>query len=1002
MRAMINAAKRLILRTILFGLAPMLNVFAAMYPALRAMLRRHNAIAQIQLKDGSIGRHFIISDGRVRAIAGLHPKPDVVMMFKDVDTALTMMQPKQDMGEIVHAAKNFKVQIVGPDTLTVWWMQTLNFMMKAGLQFGTPQRDGTVRYTNVTNGGPLFVYVRDGRIVRVTPIDFDAKDAPSWTIQARGRQFTPRRQGVVAPHALAVKSTTYSERRVLYPMKRVDFDPNGARNPQNRGISKYERISWDDALTIVANEIRRQKRTYGLGSIFIPMSSHHQWGNIGYYLSALTRFGNLIGFTRMAANPDSWEGWYWGAMHHWGHSQRVGVAGNYGTVEDCLQNAEQIVFWSSDPESTNGAYAGFESTQRRMWARELGIPFIHIDPHYNPTAQLFGGRWIPIRPATDAALAIAIMYVWIEEGLYDVDYVRTRTTGFDEWRAYVMGESDGVPKTPEWQEPETGVPAKDVRALARLWAKKKTYLSCGMSGTGFGGAGRGATGQQWARCMVMLMAMRGLGKPGINMGGLQAGTPVDHEFYFPGYADGGISGELQWTGNAVNNYQRMPHVLSMNPVRQLIPRQQVPDAIMKGQVTGYLWDGIAPEIQFAPFTYPMPGYPRIHMIYKYGGSSFSTLTESNRMVEAYRHESIEFVVNQSIWTEGEAQFADVILPACTNLERWDIGEWSGSGGYAWHGFNTVNHRVIALQHKCIEPLGESKSDYQIFQEILQRLGLGAVFTEGCSELDWVKRIFDGSELPKHVSWKEFVKKGYFVVPPEVEALRSPVNFRWFAEGRAKDIPEPQPLPAQWAEEFGKGLQTPSGKLEFIPENLKRHDPNNPERPVLNRYMRSWEGPHTAGIAERYPLQMIATHSRYSFHTHVDGKKSAVNDIEEHRACIGGHYYYLLRMNDLDARERQIKHRDLVKIWNDRGAVICAADVSPLVARGVVKSYESSAEYQMIEIDGERVEIGGCLNVLTSSRPQSRGTSSMAPNSCMAQVERWRSAERFGAARRSAA
>jgi molybdopterin guanine dinucleotide-containing S/N-oxide reductase-like protein len=1002
MRAMITAVKRTILRTMLFGVAPMLSVLAALYPALRAMLRRHNAIAQIQLKDGSIGRHFIVRNGRVRSKSGLHPKPDVVMMFKDVGTALTMMKPEPDMGEVVHAAKNFMVQVAGSDPLVVWWMQTLNFMLKAGLKFGTPQRDGTIRYTNLTNGGPLFIYVRDGRIVRVTPIDLDAKDAPSWTIQARGREFTPRRQAVVAPHALAVKSTTYSERRVLYPMKRVDFDPNGARNPQNRGISKYERISWDEALTIVANEIRRQKRTYGLGSIFIPFSSHHQWGNIGYYLSALTRFGNLIGFTRMAANPDSWEGWYWGAMHHWGHSQRVGVAGNYGTVEDCLQHAEQIVFWSSDPESTFGAYSGMESSQRRMWARELGIEFVHIDPHYNSTAQLFGGRWIPIRPQTDAALAIAIMYVWIKEGLYDAEYVRTRTTGFDEWRAYVMGETDGVPKTPEWQEPETGVPAKDVRALARLWAKKKTYLSCGMSGAGFGGAGRGATGQQWARCMVMLMAMRGLGKPGINMGGLQAGTPVDHEFYFPGYADGGISGELQWTGNAVNNYQRMPHVLSMNPVRQLIPRQQIPEAIIKGHATGYLWDGIAPEIQFAPFTYPMPGYPRIHMIYKYGGSAFSTMTESNRMVEAYRHESIEFVVNQSIWAEGEAQFADVILPACTNLERWDIGEWSGSGGYAWHGFNNVNHRVIALQHKCIEPLGESKSDYQIFQEILERLGLGAVFTEGCSELDWCKRIFDGSELPKYISWKKFVKKGYFIVPPEAEALRSPVNFRWFAEGRAKDIAEPQPLPAQWAEDFGKGLQTPSGKLEFIPENLKRHDPDNPERPVLNRYMPAWEGPHTAGLAERYPLQMIATHSRYSFHTHVDGKNGVINDIEDHRACIGGHYYYLLRMNDLDARERGIGHRDLVKIWNDRGAVILAADVSPLVTRGVVKSFESSAEYQMIEVDGERVEIGGCLNVLTSSRPQTRGTSSMAPNSCLVQVERWRNATRFAAAQRTAA
>jgi trimethylamine-N-oxide reductase (cytochrome c) len=74
----------------------------------------------------------------------------------------------------------------------------------------------------------------------------------------------------------------------------------------------------------------------------------------------------------------------------------------------------------------------------------------------------------------------------------------------------------------------------------------------------------------------------------------------------------------------------------------------------------------------------------------------------------------------------------------------------------------------------------------------------------------------------------------------------------------------------------------------------------------------------------------------------------------------------------------------------------------MVARGVVKSFESSAEYQMIEVDGERVEIGGCLNTLTPSRPQSRGTSSMAPNSCMVQVERWQNAERFAAAQLTAA
>ncbi len=414
------------------------------------MLREYNIVAQIQLKDRSLGRHFIIADGKVKSRAGLHPRPDVAMIFKDVDTALVFLNPNPKMNEVVHAAKNFKVQVMGRDLLCVWFMQLLNLMNSSGLEQGVAVRDGTRRYTMLTNGGPLFVFVRDGRILRCTPIDFDDRDAGPWTIRARGRTFSPRRQATVAPHALAMKSAVYSAKRILYPMKRVDFDPNGDRNPQTRGISGYKRITWDEALDLVAGEIQRQKRVHGPGSIVIPMSSHHQWGNVGYYLSSLMRFGNLIGFTRMAANPDSWEGWYWGAMHHWGHSQRVGIAGNYGTVEDCLQEAELMVFWSSDPESTNGAYMGFEGTQRRLWAKELGIQFVHIDPHYNPTAQLLGGRWIPIRPQTDAALAIAIMYVWVVENLYDADYVATRTSGFDDWRRLSAGH-------PRWRAENSGM-----------------------------------------------------------------------------------------------------------------------------------------------------------------------------------------------------------------------------------------------------------------------------------------------------------------------------------------------------------------------------------------------------------------------------------------------------------------------------------------------------------------------------------------------------------------
>ena len=989
--------KRIIFRTILLALGPMLNKAAASRPQFRAFARRHDAVVQIQLKDGSIARHFVIRAGKVKSVAGPHPMPHVRMAFKDVDTALAMMKPNADMGEVVHAAKNFKVMVMGPDALCVWFMQLLNLSQSSGLKMGTPMADGCTRLTMLTNGGPLFVHVKDGRIVRLTPIEFDQRDARCWTIVARGRRFTPSHQASVATHALALKSAVYSEKRILYPMKRTDFDPTGERNPHNRGKSAYERISWDEALDIVSSEILRQRRVHGPGAMTITHGSHHQWGNVGYYLSSLLRFGNLVGFTRVAANPDSWEGWYWGAMHHWGQAQRVGIAGAYGTVEDCLQNAELMVFWSSDPESTRGAYSAHEGTIRRQWARQLGMEFVHIDPHFNPTAQWLGGRWVPIRPGTDPALAMAIMHVWIVEDLYDKDYVEQRTTGFEEWRDHLLGRDDEIPKSPEWQQAETGVPAKDVRALARLMARKKLYIAAGAAGGGFGGAGRGATGAQWARCMVMMMAMRGLGKPGVNFGNLESGAPLDHEFYFPGYADGGISGELQWNANAVHNYQKMPHVITVNPVRQLVPKQQFPEAIIEGKASGWLWDGMATEVQFASFDYPMPGYSKIHMIYKYGGSWFSTLTESARMAEAYRHPSIEFVVNQSIWMEGEALFADIILPACTQFERFDIGEWCSGGGYLPHGFNNVNHRVIAMQHKCIEPLGESKSDYQIFSDILSRLGLGAMFTEGCSELDWCKRVFDSSDVARRTTWADFLKKGYYVVPPEAESLRSPVQFRWFAEGRMKDIAEAMPLPSQWSGLFGHGLQTPSGKLEFMPETLRRGDPDNPERPVLNRYMPAWEGLHNTELAHKYPLQMITTHSRYSFHTNVDGKGGFVNDIEDHRLQVEGHYYWLLRMNSDDAAARGIAHRSLVKVWNDRGAVICAADVSTMLAPGAVKSFESSAEYQPVKFGDEWVDIGGSMNVLTPSRSQQRGTSSMAPNSCLVQVAPWRPAAPLKAA-----
>jgi molybdopterin guanine dinucleotide-containing S/N-oxide reductase-like protein len=969
-----------------YGLAKLLGIQALRYSTFREQLKQEDLALQLRLRDGSRGRLVVFKNGRVSTKRGIHPGPDVVMSFRDAAVAARILKPKRDRLEFLNAAKNSQMELQGKDRLVTHVANALTGMMSAGWRYGTRMRGGVVRYTSNTNGGPVFVYVKDGKIIRISPLVFDRSDAPAWTIEARGRSFTPPAKTTVSPHTLSWKSLVYSPDRILYPLKRVDFDPKGERNPQNRGASGYERISWDEALDLVADEIKRMKRDYGPGAIMSGAGSHHTWGAIGYWLSARMRFLNSIGWTPIVSNPDSWEGWLWGAVHHWGQSGRLGGGETYSTVEDCLQNAEMVVFWSSDPEATSGIYGAQEGTVRRSWLKELGIPFVHIDPFFNHTAAWMGGKWLAPRPGTDSAMVLAIAHVWMTEGLYDKEYVAERTVGFDRWKAYVLGEDDGAGKTPEWQEEKTGVPAREVRSLARQWGSRKTYLSPG-GFVGFGGACRTATGTDWARGMVCLMAMQGLGKPGVNMGCLQQGTPVDTHFYFPGYAEGGMSGEMEFTALPVQLYQRMPQLISMNTVAQGIPRLKIPEAILEWHADGYISDPKTIDKQFLKFGYPAPGHAQVKMYYKYGGSHLGTMTETNRYARMYASPDLEFVVNQSIWLEGEALFADVILPACTNFERWDIGEFANAGGIAEHSFTQCNHRVAVMQHKCIEPLGESKSDFQIFLALAERLGLGSPFAEGSSELDWCQRLFEGTDLPKATSWKKFFKKGYYVVPAPSEPLRDPVSYRWFAEGRLKDTPELAPVPADYTEEWHRGLQTQSGKLEFESSSLKRFDPDDPERPPIMTYRDSWEGPATTELFARYPLQLLTPHARYSFHTHHDGKHGALNEVADHRVLVDGHYYWIARLNPADAEARGVRENDLVRLYNDRGGVVCAARLTERVRPGVVHSYESSAVYEPLGAPGRSDDRGGCVNILTPSRMMIERSHSLAANSCLIQVEK---------------
>ena len=172
-----------------------------------------------------------------------------------------------------------------------------------------------------------------------------------------------------------------------------------------------------------------------------------------------------------------------------------------------------------------------------------------------------------------------------------------------------------------------------------------------------------------------------------------------------------------------------------------------------------------------------------------------------------------------------------------SLERNDIAEWANSGGYIQHGQTQLNHRMIMMLHKCIEPLGESKSDYQIFLGIMTRLGYGSMFSEGgCTELNWCERIFNSTDLAGRIILAKFLKKGYYVAPPPAGHDKPPVDMRWFAEGRDKDVPEPNPLPGQYADGFVKGFRPNRASSSLSRRVLRRMEKFDPSRPAVNRYL----------------------------------------------------------------------------------------------------------------------------------------------------------------------
>ena len=316
--------------------------------------------------------------------------------------------------------------------------------------------------------------------------------------------------------------------------------------------------------------------------------SHHTWGNLGYWLSARIRV-----FQHHRLDPGRPQPGQLGRMVLGGHAplgpehaarRRGGLRHRGGLPEEC----EMVVFWSSDPEATSGVYAAFEGTVRRQWLKELGIPMVHIDPYYNHTAALLGGKWLAPRPATGNALALAIAYVWITEELYDKDYVaETDDRASRSGGTTSSARKTASPRRPSGRKRRRASPPRTCGPWRGSGERRRPILPPAASpGSGApAGARRATSGRApWSASWPC----RGWGNPGVNMGGMQQGTPLDHQLLLPG-----LRGRAASPGISAGTALAREHVPADAPARhhehrrrRSVPRLKIPEAILEGRAQG--------------------------------------------------------------------------------------------------------------------------------------------------------------------------------------------------------------------------------------------------------------------------------------------------------------------------------------------------------------------------------------------------------------------------------
>ena len=738
----------------------------------------------------------------------------------------------------------------------------------------------------------LKCHEKDGKIIAIEPDDSvnpnDSREDCGWENTWKGNvQMRPCAMG----HSW--KKELHADTRLLHPMKRV-----GKKGP---GQGYFVQISWEEALDTIAEKMKEIKGKYGPYGIF--HSQYPSFEKNGFPLAPWWEAG--FG----AWGEHSTSGHAAGEMLHLGVDLTKVTRGLQNALPGFeapdLFNSKLFVMWGMDP-----VVAWFGPTSYYMQlAHEYGLKTIVIDPRYTQSAEILADQWIPIRPGTDLAMMLAVAQVLFEEDMIDHEFIDewVDKEGFEEWRAYVMGEGeDGLKKTPEWAAPITAVPADTIREFARYYASMKPVHLQQMYGVS-----KRNLGDYAAAVAMLLQAMTGnLSIPGGCEGG-GANLVTQPRLFAPVPDTGQIKGDVV---NPITN--------NNNKVTEVMHCQKLYAA---GEITE---DEFRRRIG-CPADSPLPNLKMAIIPNNYINNQHHV---SKRM---QGFADMEFSWGwQYFHDQPSIEFLDIVLPSpviqfeSTDMHFFGINRfWNSPSGM-------MNYFLFA--GKGVNPPGEVRSKDWVWMELARRLGFADKYCPKMLDVtdwhDWDDQVIERIYKPAYEKWAEDENGllGYYEIePPSWE------EFQKLPIVRVPGEPGEWFYPFKNTVEWGRSpFKTPSGKIEFESSYVRdtdltktryggqmdaypRWQPTYQDLPANDSYYHPW--------TRNFPLSMVTPVSTYRQHSSNDQNPWLKGDCYEH----------MVRMSPADAADRGIKTGDRVLVYNQFGEVEITAYVSSKLLPGTV-------------------------------------------------------------------